>query len=141
MNNKQPRKLKAKWLMVSLIVALVVMMFMVAILVRRPLLAVSTFEQCRTVGGALLESYPEQCMIDGKTFTNENQSVDRDVNGLVGLTEQAVLDKALAENKPARVVERDGESLVVDMSFMPGRLNLYVKDGQVYKVQVEGEEG
>ena len=79
-------------------------------------------------------------MLNGKSFTNEAQSVDSPANAYIGLTEQTALDKAQAENKPARIVERDGEPLAVTMDFMPGRLNLSVRDGKVYKVQVEGAE-
>ena len=101
---------------------------------------VNNFQTCKDAGGAILESYPEQCMLNGKSFTNETQSVDSPANAYIGLTEQTALDKAQAENKPARIVERDGEPLAVTMDFMPGRLNLSVNDGKVDKVQVEGAE-
>lgn len=102
---------------------------------------VDNFQTCKDAGGALLESYPEQCMLDGKSFTNSAQ-VPKSSNGdeYVGLAEQAALDKAKSASKAARVVERDGESLAVTMDYAPGRLNLYVKDGKVYKVQVEGSD-
>lgn len=100
---------------------------------------ISDFQSCKNAGGAILESYPEQCTLDGKTFTNEAQSVNSS-DAYIGLTEQAALDKAKSDNKTARVVERDGESLPVTMDFMPGRLNLHIKEGEVYKVQVEGSE-
>ena len=101
---------------------------------------INSFQTCKDAGGAILESYPEQCMLNGKSFTNETQSVDSPANAYIGLTEQTALDKAQAENKPARIVVRDGEPLAVTMDFMPGRLNLSVRDGKVYRVQVEGAE-
>jgi hypothetical protein len=101
---------------------------------------VTDFQTCIEAGGTLMESFPEQCSLNGKPFTNDMPRPDTD-NGsskYVGLTEQAALDKAKAENKAARVVERDGESLPVDASFQPGRLNFTVKDGKVSSVLVEG---
>lgn len=102
---------------------------------------IDSFQACKNAGGALLESYPERCMLDGKSFTNDAQ-VPKSSSGdpYVGLAEQAALDKAKSDNKTARTVERDGESLPVTMDYAPGRLNLHVKDGKVYKVQVEGSE-
>lgn len=102
---------------------------------------IDNFESCKDAGGAILESYPEQCMLNGKSFTNSAQ-VPKSSSGdeYVGLTEQAALDKAKSNNKAARVVERDGEPQSMTMDYMPGRLNLSVKDGKVYKVQVEGSE-
>ena len=99
---------------------------------------VNSFEACKTAGGAILESYPEQCVYEGKSFTNDQQAVGDGGGGYVGLPESAALAKASIENKRARVVERNGEALPVTTDYMPGRLNLFVKDGNVYKVQVEG---
>lgn len=101
---------------------------------------ITNFQTCKDAGGAILESYPEQCTLGGKTFTNSTQSIDSNANEYVGLAEQAALDKAARERKTARVVERDGESLAITMDYSPGRLNLTVKDGKVSKVQVEGSE-
>lgn len=55
------------------------------------------------------------------------------------MTEKAALAKAGQDKTPARVVERDGKSLPVTMDFAFGRHNLYVKDGKVYKVEIEGQ--
>lgn len=49
------------------------------------------------------------------------------------------MDKAKREDKQARVVEHNGESLPVDMSYVDGRLNFYVRDGKIEKVEVERE--
>lgn len=54
------------------------------------------------------------------------------------LSGQEALNKAKTENKVAGVVERERENLPVTMDFMMGRLNLYIKNGAVYKVDVEG---
>lgn len=102
---------------------------------------VNNFQSCRDAGGALLESYPEQCVLNGKSFTNDSQSIDSRSEGYVGLPESVALSKAASENKVARVVERDGEALPATADYSPGRLNLYVRDGNVYRVHVEGEEG
>ena len=101
---------------------------------------INSFQACKDAGGIILESYPEQCKINGKSFTNSTQSVADDANAYIGLAEQVALDRAESENKRARVVERDGETLPMTMDYVPGRLNLYVKDGNVYKVQIEGDD-
>lgn len=99
---------------------------------------INTFQACKDASGTILESYPEQCKINGKSFTDSTQSVDKSgTNAYIGLAEQAALDKAKSENKSARIVERDGEALPVTMDYAPGRLNFYVKDGKVYRLQVE----
>ncbi|ORW10539.1 hypothetical protein [Mycolicibacter longobardus] len=73
--------------------------------------------------------------VDGRSFVNA-EWVDED--DYLGLAEQEALDKAKRENKPVRVVERDGKHLPVTMDLIPGRLNFSVKDGAVYKVDIEG---
>ena len=97
---------------------------------------VSTFDECRSAGGTIGESYPEQCFFRGQTFVNNHATDDI---SYVGMTEEAALNQAKETNVLARVVERDGESLPVTMDYVEGRLNLYVKNGVVYKVSVEGE--
>lgn len=106
------------------------------------------FQSCKDAGGLILESYPEKCSINGKTFVAPNQSVEGgsdqstniDVTPYIGLNEQDALTKADEANRVARIVERDDEALAVTMDFSPGRLNIFVKDGKVFKVQVEGQE-
>lgn len=111
------------------------------VLALQPKSEVNSFQTCKDAGGAIMESYPEQCSKDGKTYTNPDQSVgSTNTDEYIGLSEADALAKAEANNKAARVVERDNEDLPVTMDYSPGRLNFYVKDGEVYKVQVEGEE-
>lgn len=99
------------------------------------------FDSCKAAGGQIMESYPEQCMIDGQSFMNDSQSnqIDPpDTSGFIGLSEEAALEKASQESIAARVVERDGEQLPVTMDYVFGRYNLLISDGKVYKVNVEG---
>ena len=98
----------------------------------------NSFESCKNAGGVILESYPEQCMIDGKSFVNESQ-VSKG-SAYVGLTEQAAMDTAAIADVPHRVVERDGAPLPATMDYVIGRLNFYVRNGEVYWVEVEGDE-
>src|SRR5690606_36684980 len=105
----------------------------------QPPKVVSNFEECIKAGGDRLESYPEQCSYNGKTYVNEEQRLPKE-SGYEGMTEDEALLVAGDNKVPARVVERDGESLPVTMDFVPGRQNFFVKDNVVYKVQVEGEE-
>lgn len=37
--------------------------------VKKPIKAIDTFESCVAAGNPIMESYPEQCSADGKTFT------------------------------------------------------------------------
>ena len=137
--NLKPKRAVLLWTIAALVCAVAVIAAVV-VMQEKSDKDINSFQTCKDAGGAILESYPEQCMLNGKSFTNETQSVDSPANAYIGLTEQTALDKAQAENKPARIVERDGEPLAVTMDFMPGRLNLSVRDGKVYKVQVEGAE-
>ncbi len=121
-----------------IIVVTVIVIVFSFMLLRKSTATVRSFEECRKVGGALLESYPEQCLFDGKTYTNESQS--KAGEWYIGLTEEDALARAKDTNVPARVVERDGESLPVTMDYVVGRLNFAIKDGRVINVSVEGEE-
>ncbi len=100
---------------------------------------VNSFKECVAVGGAIMESYPERCTMNGKTFTNEAQSMEVNGEAYVGLSEEAALSRAAEAGKAARIVRRDSQDLPVTMDFSPGRLNLYVQNDRVYMVQVEGE--
>lgn len=139
------KKQKAETKQLPLLWIIAIFCFIVAAVVVTTYLAkgfekeINNFETCKDAGGGIADSYPEQCFIDGKSFTNDNGS-SGDTTGYVGLAERAALDKADAESKASRVVERDGEFLPVTADYSPGRLNFYVKNGKVYKVQVEGEE-
>jgi hypothetical protein len=99
--------------------------------------SINSFHDCQQAGGSIAESYPEQCFIDGKSFTNPDQIPNTSTDDYSGLGEKAAMSKAEQDNIPARVVERDGESLSVTMDYVPGRLNFYVRDGKVEKVEVE----
>lgn len=125
------------WVTTVLCLIIAALAVVVVMLLMRPAKIVSNFEQCKAAGGAVLESYPEQCLIRGTTFTNSAQHVGGD--DYVGLSETEALAKAKQANVPARVVERDGESLPITMDFVFGRHDLYVKDGKVYKVEIEGQ--
>ena len=72
----------------------------------------------------------------GKSFVNSggdsvNVTNTDEPRGYVGLSEEDALAKAKSENKPARVVERNGEALPVAMDLAVGRPNLTVNNGKV----------
>lgn len=142
--SKSPKTKSSTWekplLLWSLVILTCLGVAVVIALVLRgsTLKYVDSFDECKTAGGAILESYPEQCLINGRTFVNTAQISNG--SEYVGLSEQAALDKAKSNNVPARVVERDDESLPVTMDYVVGRHNFHVKDGHVYTVQVEGKE-
>ena len=140
MATKKKRTTVPKVGVILALISLVVVVAVVMVILSRSSKEINNFQSCKDAGGAILESFPEQCVLSGKSFTNDEQSNDTSSSGYVGLTEDAALSKASLENKPARVVERDGEALPATADYSSGRLNLYVRDGNVYKVQVEGEE-
>ena len=137
MEDKPHKKISTTNKIVIIIAGFIVLVIIasVAIWALRSTKTVDSFQACKDAGGTLLESYPEQCLINGKTYA-DTAALSGD--SYVGLSEQAALEKAKGENKTARVVERDGEPQAVTMDFLFGRLNLYIKDGVVYKVEVEG---
>lgn len=133
-----------RWAVIVLGVAVVILTIGVAVLALRPPTVVSTFDQCRKAGGALLESYPEQCSLAGATFVNPASQhaggvMSPEEQVYVGLSEDEALAKAKQAQVPARVVERDGSSLPVTMDFVFGRHNFHVKDGKVMRVDIEGQ--
>ena len=118
-------------------VALIIAASVVYVMMQPPK-KVSNFEECIDAGGPLMESYPEQCSYDGQTYVNETQRPPKE-SGYIGMMEDEALLTASDNKIPARVVERDDESLPVTMDFIYRRHNFYVRDGFVYKVDIEGE--
>jgi len=138
MANKKRKSTTRLWIIA--VICCIVLAGLGVALLWKPSKDITDFEKCKNAGGAILESYPEQCVINGKSFTNDTQSLDGPTSEYIGLSEKAALDMAEAANKAARVVERNGVFLPVDASFQPGRLNFHVDDGKVVSVDVEGEE-
>lgn len=87
----------------------------------------------------IAESYPEQCMINGQSFFNEEQITPVNGSDYIGLTERQALDKAKSSDEVGRVVERNGEQMEITLDFMLGRLNFYIRDDVVYRVVIEGD--
>lgn len=139
-NNVTSKSFKSnKTIVIVSAVAVVALVAAIVILVSQQTKAVNDFAQCKTAGGAIMQTYPEQCTVNGKTFTNSAQSGENSGNSseYIGLSETEALAKAKQDNVAARVVERDGESFPSTEDFSPGRHNLSIKDGKVYKDSVE----
>lgn len=102
--------------------------------------AVQDFQTCKQHGGSIAESYPERCYIYGKSYTAASEPESGVSGEYIGLSEMVAKQKAKTAGIPARVVERDGESLPVTMDYVPGRLNLSVRNGFVYHVEIEGTQ-
>src|SRR5690606_19236307 len=131
-----------KWAVATLGVVVIGIIASVAALSMRPdTTEVRNFADCKVAGGIVMESYPERCRLGDATFTNEDQvPLEPSAAGkYVGMTESEALAQAKASDIPARVVQRDDEALPVTMDFVFGRYNFYVKDGEVYKVEIEGQ--
>jgi len=59
------------------------------------------------------------------------------VGEYIGLSEQVAMDKAKNNDVSFRVVERDGEKLIMTMDYRPGRINAVVENGKVVSYRVE----
>lgn len=133
-----------RWTIVGICVLIIAVVIALVILNIAPGKNVKTYSECKDAGGAIAESLPEQCVINGKTYSKGStgggtKTDTSDPNAYIGLTEEAALEKAENEKKAARVVKRDGQDLPVTMDFSKGRLNFTVNNGKVEKVEVEGE--
>jgi hypothetical protein len=51
------------------------------------------------------------------------------VNMIVGMTEEKAIEHLKKGGKVMRVINRDGEGLMVTMDINPDRVNVWVKDG------------
>lgn len=113
----------------------------VGLALRMPKEEVRDFDDCKAARGVIMESYPEQCRIRGATYINEAQQAKDPTfgNDYIGMMEDEALGFAEQQDVPARVVEREGEALPVTMDFVLGRHNLYIRDGAVYRVEIEGQ--
>lgn len=135
---RDQNKVAVKGAIITLSVISLLIVATIVYAMMRPPKQVNNFEECIEAGGTRMESYPEQCSYNGKTYTNEAQRLPKE-SGYEGMTEDDALQTASDNKIPARVVERDDESLPVTMDFVYGRHNFYVREGIVYKVEIEGE--
>lgn len=55
----------------------------------------------------------------------------------LNMLEADALEMAAADNRPVRVIKRDGNSMIVTMDLRPGRLNLTIDGGVVTGVKEE----
>lgn len=137
-SSKSSGMLKKNWLVVVLCAVIVLAVAVLAYLLLRPAPAVvNDFDACRDANGMMIETYPEQCTINGSTYTNSVRPQSN--SAYIGMTEADALAKAKEDNVLARVVERDGEETPASMDFVQGRYSLYIKDGKVTKVIIEGQ--
>lgn len=73
------------------------------------------------------------------TATTDNTAATTPVD-YIGLTEEAAQQFAQQNNDLFRVVERDGEPLMMTEDYRPGRINAVVEYGIVTTYTVEGSE-
>jgi len=129
------------WWVVLLGLLVVGLTFAVAVLSKRPEV-VASFEQCVNSGGKVSGANVATCEIGGVEFHKDAniEMTSADVKSFIGLSEEDALSKAHKNGVAARVLERDGQPLLMTMDFQEGRLNMTVKDGQVTKIAVEGQD-
>lgn len=121
-------------------VVVIALVAVIIVLLMQQTKVINNFSQCKEAGGMVMQTFPEQCSLNGKTFTNSSaQSSDNSnpASDYIGLTEAEALAKAKQDNVPARVLERNGEQLPSTEDFSPGRHNLTIKDGKVSKDVIE----
>ena len=88
-------------------------------------------------------STPDQQQTEESTNDQTDDQANEpgdDAQRYIGLPETDAMAQAAESNTPARVIERDGESLPATMDLRPGRLNFTVEDGRVSDVYVEAVE-
>ena len=133
------KKLKPRLIRLLLIAAACIIVVMILTAIAQPkAVEVHDFESCVQAGGVVTATEPDQCISNGKSFTRTAQNSTA-AEPYIGLPEDQAMAKAHGAGRAARVVERDGEALPVTMDISPCRLNLYVRSGEVYNVEIEGE--
>ena len=60
------------------------------------------------------------------------------VNSTLGMKESDAIELLLKENKILRVINRDGKSLMVSADTKPNRVNVWVKDGVISRLENMG---
>ena len=74
MRTTLPIKSIGIWAMVAFASVLLLVVGLILFLQTQSSPKVYDFQTCKNAGGALLESYPEKCMLNGKSFVNESQA-------------------------------------------------------------------
>ena len=59
------------------------------------------------------------------------RSTHRQAPEYLGLTEEQARERALAQGRPLRVVQRDDEHFIITMDYQERRVNVVVIDGTV----------
>ncbi|MDN5819336.1 MAG: hypothetical protein L0H36_02030 [bacterium] len=103
----------------------------------------SNFVECKDAGGTVTEGTVDKCEVKDKTFEDTQGSYGESAANseyskqYLGMSEKDALEKAKTDKHAARVVERDGKSLIVTMDLRQGRLNFTIEDGTVTAVEEE----
>lgn len=87
----------------------------------------------------LLTSHTAEAPVTEETNTTE-QPTDPATDGYIGLSEAEAEALATQNGVPFRVVELDGEALMVTEDYRPGRINAVVEGGVVVSYTVEGAD-
>lgn len=132
----------------------------VGILAGQPPRIVTNFEQCSEIFGSEITETRTWTRIERACDINDVRFYERDMvapppsdsqrsrgghdgssrsgREFLGLTEEVAVAKAERADRPVRVLERDSEPFPATMDLVEGRVNLYIKDGVVYRVNIEG---
>lgn len=100
---------------------------------------IASFQECKEANGQIAPEKPYECTINNQTYVDPSsaQVPVSSPDDYIGLSEQEAVDKANKKNIPNRVIERDGQTLMETEKLIPGRISFYVRDGKVYKVDID----
>ncbi len=103
---------------------------------RQPLAWIAVFVLIVAAVGLVWHFAQEEDAANGNGEQVEETEIE-DNTAYLGLTEEEAGDLAEEEGLEHRVINRDGEALVVTMDFRPNRLNFWVEDGVVIEVATD----
>lgn len=104
------------------------------------------YEDCVAAGYAVEESNPPKCTTpDGWVYTkhvdaNDSSDSDEIEKQYVGLNEKQAKNLAKKQDRRFRVISRDGKELPITLDFSRGRVNAYLENDKVVKIQIENDK-
>lgn len=144
--DKKKHMFTARNIFIAAGVIILVALAVAALSMDRQQAEASNFVECKDAGGKITDGVTPMCEVKGKTFENNDKQKQTGTSNseyssqYVGMSEKDALEKAKADDRAARVVERDGKSLIVTMDLRQGRLNFTIEDGTVTAVEEEAPD-
>jgi len=86
---------------------------------------ITNFDQCVKAGNPVMESYPEQCKANGKTFVNEIEKEDVKETVKNGTIVEEIIE--IKENKTEIKIETKAEEVVVEEEIKMGNRHAIIE--------------